>query len=331
MSLDIKTAEDKPRRQTFGYVARRLGADKPATRYQEATFDLQPTTNFHYRPSADPRYEMYDTAKTKVVMQDWYALTDPRQFYYGTYTQARARLSEAFEKSLSFIEKSGAFRQLDDTALAAFRFYLLPLRHYEWGANMNNCAITSEGYGTAVTQATMFATMDRLGLAQMISRIGLALDGNSGTSLTEAKGRWMDDARWQPLRRVVEDTFVVDDWYELLVAQDFALDGIVYALFYGSFERAGRNGAMVPGLLTETFREWQADCARWIDSVLKNTAAESPANAALLAEWYSAWRDRALDACRPIAIEVLGEDAELALADAAAALDRRAAANGLTR
>ena len=48
-----------------------------------------------------------------------------------------------------------------------------------------------------------------LGLAQYLSRIGLLLDGNQGTSLVEGKARWLDDPMWQGLRRVVEDTMVV--------------------------------------------------------------------------------------------------------------------------
>lgn len=34
MQIDIKTSAVQPIRQTFSHVARRLGADKPASRYQ---------------------------------------------------------------------------------------------------------------------------------------------------------------------------------------------------------------------------------------------------------------------------------------------------------
>ena len=54
MQIDIRTRNLQPLRHTFAHVARRLGSDKPASRYQEATFDLQPTTSFHYRPLWDP-------------------------------------------------------------------------------------------------------------------------------------------------------------------------------------------------------------------------------------------------------------------------------------
>ena len=50
MQLDLRTVSIRPKRQTFSHIARRLGADKPASRYQEGTLDLQVTHNFHYRP-----------------------------------------------------------------------------------------------------------------------------------------------------------------------------------------------------------------------------------------------------------------------------------------
>ena len=56
MSLDIQSVQIKPIRETFGHVERRIGSGKPASRYEEVTFDLQPTSNFHYLPTYDSRY-----------------------------------------------------------------------------------------------------------------------------------------------------------------------------------------------------------------------------------------------------------------------------------
>ena len=97
MQIDIKTTAVEQVRQTFSHVARRLGADKPASRYQEATFDLQPEVNFHYRPLWQPEFELYDKGRTAIVMNDWYAFKDPRQYYYGAYTTARAKQQDAME------------------------------------------------------------------------------------------------------------------------------------------------------------------------------------------------------------------------------------------
>ena len=47
MQIDIKTSSVVQLRHTFSHVARYLGGDKPASRYQEATIGLQPEVNFH--------------------------------------------------------------------------------------------------------------------------------------------------------------------------------------------------------------------------------------------------------------------------------------------
>ena len=52
MQVDLQTIALKPLRNTFKHIEKRFG-DKVASRYQEATYDLQPTDNFHYRPTWD--------------------------------------------------------------------------------------------------------------------------------------------------------------------------------------------------------------------------------------------------------------------------------------
>ena len=41
MQIDLRTVSIKPLRHTFDNIARRIGADKPASRYQEGTLDMQ--------------------------------------------------------------------------------------------------------------------------------------------------------------------------------------------------------------------------------------------------------------------------------------------------
>lgn len=330
MTIEIKTSVIEPRRHTYANVARRLGADKPASRYEEATYDLQPTVNFHYRPTWNPKYEIYDTGRTKIVMEDWYSFRDPRQYYYGPYTITRARMIETQEKNLKFVQKRNLLDALDEEWAGKVKNYFLPLRHYEWGANMNNCQITDEGYGAAITQVTMFSTTDRLGIAQIIGRIGLVFDGNSGDSLAAAKEAWIDAPMWQGMRHMIEDSFVLDDWFELLVAQNFAMDGIIYPMVYEHFDReAGRHGGSALSLLCEFMTECFGETIRWTDALIKVTAQESPANKELLSGWVKKWSARAVDAHRPLAEYVLGSDADAVLQETLEALMARATKAGL--
>ncbi|WP_347456884.1 aromatic/alkene monooxygenase hydroxylase subunit beta [Acinetobacter thermotolerans] len=297
MQIDIKTSGVKPVRNTYAYVEKRFG-DKVASRYQEASYDIQEEINFHYRPLWQPEHDIFDTARTVIKMQDWYALKDPRQLYYGTYTQTRARQQEVLESNFTFVEKNQILNTIAPELLEKAEKLLIPLRHYEWGANMNNSFITGYAYGATLTNATMFATMDRLGSAQYLTRIGLLLDGNQGTSLERAKQAWLEAAEWQPLRESVEHMFVVKDWYELFIAQNLVFDGYLYPLIKHIVDRdLVAQGASAISLLTAFMNEWFDETQPWVNSVIKTTLQESEDNREQIQAWIEKWQSQA---CRVV-------------------------------
>lgn len=311
MQIDIRTTNLQPLRHTFAHVARRLGSDKPASRYQEATFDLQPTTNFHYRPLWDPERDLYDERRTAIQMADWYIFKDPRQFYYGSWTIARAKQQDSVERNFAFVEKRNLLDLMTPEWKQKVREALVPLRHLEYSANLNNCFITAYGYGAAVTQATMLASMDRLGIAQYLTRIGLVLDGNTGAVLDVGKQAWLNDPMWQPLRELAEELLTLQDWFELLVAQNFVLDGLLYPLVYERFDtRISENGGSVLAMLTEFMVDWFAETNRFTDMMLKTAAAESAANKTLLEQWTRRWTARVAGALAPLTEHVFAAEAE---------------------
>jgi len=302
VAIEISSKQIEPIRHTYDYVARRIGEGRPGSRYQEATFDIQPTANFQYPSSYAPKYALFDPARTAIVMEDWYAFLDPRQYYYSAYTVARAKQQEVVEKNFAFVESKNLLTNLPDDIKTVIRKVLIPLRHVEWAGNMNNCSITDVGYGTAITQATLFHAIDKLGIAQYLTRISLILEENEETGLDAAKQAWLEDEMWQPLRRAVEDMFVLDDWFELLVAQNVVLDGLLYPLVYGEIvDDLMVRGAMSLAMLTEFMREWQKEAERWTSAIVKAACLESKANAAQVSTWTRVWTDRLSDALEPIA------------------------------
>ncbi len=328
MTIEIKAESFTPRRSTFSHIARRYGEDRPASRYDEATLDLQATTNFHYRPLWAPHYEIFDVNRTAVVMEDWYSFSDPRQFYYATYNINRAGMNAAADRAFEFVEDRGLVARIPAEWLDMVRHYLVPLRHFEWAADLNSLRVTDYGYGTRVTSAAMFAACDRLGMAQLLTRIGLVLDGNDAAGLDQARTAWLEADDWQGVRRMVEDTLVIEDWFETFIAQYLAADGILHPLVYGVFDDAGlEQGAIAVSMMSEFMVDWMKDNARWVDALVKVAAEESPANAALISGWYQTWRDRAVEAAGPLATTVLGNPD--AVATIREGLDARAASLGL--
>jgi len=329
MHLDLRTVSITPLRQTFDSIAARIGGDKPASRYQEATLDVQSDTNFHYRPLWDPEHEIYDATRTALKMNDWYAFKDPRQFYYGTYTLARARMQETAEGDFDFVETRGLAASYPAAAKDLALKVLLPLRHAEWGANMNNASMCAYGYGAAITQPCLFNAMDHLGMAQYLTRVGLVLD--DAAALDTAKQAWLAGAAWQELRHYIEDTFVLRDWFELFIAQNLVLNGLLYPLVYQHFDRAlSAQAGPVVSMLTRFQSEWYAETSKWVNATLKIAAGESAENRQLLSGWTRTYRDRAITALAPIAALALGEQAETVMTELVEEFNTRANKFGLT-
>ena len=242
-------------------------------------------------------------------MQDWYAFKDPRQFYYGAYVQHRARLQDSAESNYAFFEKRGLAANISAEVKRKIITCFLPFRYVEQTANLHMMSGSAYGYGTVITQACIFAAMDRLGMAQYISRIGLLLDGNTGESLQQAKDVWMHDPAWQPLRRFLEDSFVVMDPVELFVLQNVVLDGLLYPLVYETIidDVLSAKGGTSVAMLTQFMTDWFAETKKWADATVKTAAAESDENKAILTKWITEWRDRAAAALLPVARIALGD------------------------
>lgn len=330
MNIDLQAREIQPLRQTYTRIAEALGADRTASRYQEATIGAQPSANFHYRPTWDPQHELFDRSRTAIRLDDWEVLKDPRQFYYATWTMTRARQQDATESSFQFVESKGLAAALGDAVRAQALAVLMPLRHVAWGANMNNASVCAYGWGTAFTAPAMFHAMDNLGIAQTLTRLGLLL--GEPETLEDGKRAWLEDPAWQGLRRLVEDTFVQKDPFELFVAQNLAIDGLLYPLVYGRFvdDHLTLQGATAVAMLTSFMPEWHAETARWIDAVVKAAASASDDNRARLSAWTAHWAGRAQEALAPVARLALGEAGEAVLQEVRADLDARCRKAGLT-
>ncbi len=328
MQIDLRTVSIKPLRNTFDHIARRFG-DKPASRYQEGTYDIQQTDIFHYRPLWEPEKILFDKSRTRIEMKDWYALKDPRQFYYGAYTIARARQQEAAESNFEMIEERGLAALVPEALRDIALDVLIPLRHVEWGGNMGNSYIAAYGYGTAITQPCLYHAMDHLAVAQYLTRIALTVD--TPVALDAAKDAWMNGALWQPMRRHVENLLVLQDWFEIFVAQNLVLEGLAYPLFFDHLDsKFAAGGGTAISMMTRFMGEWSVETAKWVDAQIKVAAAESAENKQAIADWVVEYRGRTLDALAPLAGRAFGAEADAVLGEVLAAFNARCAKLGLS-
>lgn len=309
MSVEIKTNSVSTIRNTYSHIKRRFG-DKPATRYQEASYDIEATENFHYKPLWDPQRSLNDESRTSIKMKDWYQISDPRQFYYGAYVGNRAKMQESAETSYKFCEKRDLISGLEESIQLKILKYLVPFRHLNQSANMNNSMIAGDSIATTVAQAHIYQSMDHLGMGQYLSRIALMIDGNTGAALNTSKTFWMDDPMWQPMRKLAEDSMVVQDWFELSLLQNLLIDKALFSFVYEAMDEwFGTLGAKDISMLTEFMRDWNKDTTRWIVAVVKTAVAESDDNKEKLQAWVNLWEPQVFAALAPIAQETVGKEA----------------------
>jgi phenol hydroxylase P1 protein len=156
------------------------------------------------------------------------------------------------------------------------------------------------------------------------------LSGNETAVLDGAKDNWLNDAIWQGLRRVVEDSFVIEDWFELFLAQNFAMDGMVHPLFFDRYEQTlNQRGGAAQSMLTEFMSIWYTETCRWVDKQIAVAAAESDANRELLSQWYGKWSARASEALVPL-VAAMPDVGQETLDEIQSQLEARAAKIGIS-
>lgn len=325
MQYELRYQVVEPKRNTYQNVIDRFG-DQPASRYLEGTLDVQPRENFHYRPTWAPNRELYDKRFSALRLTDSYSFTDPRQYYYTPYVTNRAALHDEFGKTLSYLEERDLLVKLPAGWHALLAAVVVPLRHYESGAQLISVAGARFADGTSLEQCCTFAAFDRIGNAQMLSRVGIAVAGGNADVLKTAKQEWLEGEHLQPLRKLVEEIMVVHDWAEGLLAIDL-VDSLIYPVVFRELDEAAlAGGAGAYSLFAQHLTSWFADQRKWIDAVV-DTWAKDPENGETnrgeLARIVDTWAGRAADAVAAMATAI---DSQLSGVDSAAAFARTAEA-----
>lgn len=198
----------------------------------------------------------------------------------------RSHLHEAFAATLSYLESRSLLEKLPQSWKSALAEAVIPLRHYEAGAQMISAFGCRFAYGTTIEQCLSYASFDRIGTAQLLSRAGISLDGGTHALLAAAKTRWLDAEGLQPLRRYVEELMVEKDWAVAHVGLDL-VDQLLYGLLYSHLDEAALlGGAGGYSLIAQHLSGWFADHRRWVDALYKAWLADAEhgeANRAALA------------------------------------------------
>lgn len=301
MSYDLSPQVIEPRRKAFDYLVERFG-DREASRYEEGTLNVQSMENFHYRPLWNREVEIFDPAMTRLKLEDWYAFLDPRQYYYGAYNMARSKTMEVLDAELTYAKERGLLERVGNEWRDILLAYLVPLRHYEYGATTTLAYVGRFAYGTSISQCASFNTFDKMGNSQIFTKLCLMLP-EPDKLLEQGKEQWLEAEHLQPLRALVERSWIIQDWAEVLVLQNLLLEPLLYGLLYDQFDRVVLdNGIIAISFIDKYLLDWFKDNSRWTNQLFEVFGSEArygTTNQTLLQEMVDKWAPQVVEAIKP--------------------------------
>jgi phenol hydroxylase P1 protein len=307
--------------------------------YEDVTLNLQTYVHMHYRHIFDERdYDIYDPRYTRVKCSDWESFRDPKKFWYTTYVSNRKKMAEEVENGFSYADELGVIENLSPVWVDAVRDLYTPLRHLEYGENVQMQHVIRYALGTSIEQCATYQAFDKTGRAQWISQWAMNMEEHHGDFLKHGKEVLLKEPAYQPLRRYVEEVLATDDWAEVLVAENLTLDLLLGNLMYREFNKeAVKNGDTHTSLLNlvilkqadwhrdwafalfkllaadeaesrwdylkaKGYEDWEGDY-RWgrILSDPRETPEETLSNVEIIQEWVDKWYPKAFEAVLSLA------------------------------
>jgi phenol hydroxylase P1 protein len=253
---------------------------KTKNEYEEVTLRQQPYLHGQYRNIHDERdYDIYDPRYTRLKSSDWEGFRDPKKFWYTTYVSNRKKLAEEVENGFEYARDLEIIQNLSQKWVNAVRDLYTPLRHLEYGENVQMQHVIRYAMGSTIEQCATFQAYDKTGRAQWISLWAMNMEEYHGDFLSYGKEMLMQDPAYEPLRRYVEEILITEDWAEVLVAENLTLDLLLGNLMYREFNkeaiRQGDTHLSILNLVIQKQLDWQRDWAFSLFGYLIKDKAES--------------------------------------------------------
>ncbi len=251
----------------------------------------------------------WQVESTRLRHPHWFDFRDPASHWQRTYVRAQAEQERSIERSTEDAAKNGTFAEIDrrwiDEILGA---HYRTWSFHEYGLFRCFAQAQRETLSDTLGNVFCFEGVDRMRHAQAIVIHLMAFEENvPGFKDEGAKARWVSDPVYQPLRRLTEELMALDDWAELAVAVNLAVDPIVSEVGVSQIVRrpAPLHGdSVTPLLVTTTERDRRRNQA-WTEELVRmvtgEAVPEAAANRTIVREWIGTWTPRAVAAAEALA------------------------------
>lgn len=314
--IQKRAAASKPARD-FTFIkpaARRL------TEYEALTVHQQPDT-MGYDMAGGGRFgpeafllrsdgsSLWKLDSTRLRHPDWYRYRDPAQHWQRTYIRHQEQQETAIERATEDAGLNGTLAALNPQWVGQ-----MLSKHYrawsflEYAIFRALCPAQREALSDTLGNLLCFQSFDHLRHAQAVVIYLVELE-RYNPAVDDAAGRraWMDDACYQPTRRLAERIINTGDWGELMIGLNLVVGPLLQQLALSALVRgnAGANGDDVAtNIIVTSERDRRRNLAAteaFVRMVIDPALAEAMPNRAVIQEWLATWRGWARDAAMALA------------------------------
>ncbi|PND54362.1 monooxygenase [Mycobacterium sp. ENV421] len=243
---------------------------------------------------------------TALVHPNWFLFRDPASHWQRTYVRMQAEQERAIARSAEDAAADGVFNEIDPVWTREILG-----RHYrawayaEYGLFRAFAVAQREALSDTLGNVLCFEAFDRMRHAQDIVLHLLEFEDHvEGFVDDGAKTVWLEDQRYQPIRRLVEELVASNDWGELAVVTNLVFDPIVTELAVSQLVRRFgpfHGDPVTPHLVGTTERDRRRNLAwtqEFVRMVIDPTVPECKKNAATISTWLDSWTPRVQEAAR---------------------------------
>lgn len=193
--------------------------------YEEVTQLLQWHGPYHVQGDR-PAHKVWTDESTELQCSDWEAYRTPDKLYYRTYTTRQARAGRSVATAFEFAQSDSQLANVDPARVELLRNVIGVLQYPDWGLCVAHQNATRFALSSWIAGATSFMMFDELRHAQLYGRLALAY-GEHYDGFDDPRPAWMDEPRFQPSRRVIEETMADLDWGKTIVLADLIVEPLL--------------------------------------------------------------------------------------------------------
>ncbi|MET0901542.1 MAG: hypothetical protein ABWY45_26805 [Mycobacterium sp.] len=209
--------------------------------YEEVTQLLQWHGPYHIQGDR-PAHQVWSDDSTELRCSDWESYRTPDKLYYRTYTTRQARAGRSVATAFEFAQSDGQLAKVDPARVELLRNVIGVLQYPDWGLCVAHQNATRFALSSWIAGATSFMMFDELRHAQLYGRLAVAY-GEQHDGFDDPRPAWMDEPRFQPSRRIIEETMATLDWGKTIVLADL----IVEPLLTSAAHTLLTNGSLTAG------------------------------------------------------------------------------------